>query len=176
MKKIIYVLVISFVALTACTEPATKKYTKAQKAEIITKIDTLLNQWHRSAADALHQDYIQAMSKDGVYIGTDASENWTRDEFEVFSKPYFDKNKTWDFKTLTRNIYVGDDGKYAWFDELLDTKLGVCRGSGVVYDENGKWEIKHYVLSIAVPNENLDKIIPINKGKDSLIIQQYRNE
>ncbi|WP_196894224.1 nuclear transport factor 2 family protein [Aureivirga marina] len=176
MKKIIYLFIIPFVTLVACTEPATKKLTTEQKDAIIVKLDTLLNKWHRSAANALHQDYIQAMSKDGVYIGTDASENWTRDEFEEFSKPYFDKKKTWNFKTLQRNIYVGETGKYAWFDELLDTRLGVCRGSGVIYDENGKWEIKHYVLSIAVPNENLDTIIQINKEKDSLIIQQYRNE
>ena len=48
----------------------------------------------------------------------------------------------------------------AWFDELLDTHMKICRGSGVLVDQgNGQWKIKHYVLSMTVPNENVDEIV-----------------
>ena len=36
-------------------------------------------------------------------------------------------------KTLERHIYTSKSGDFIWFDELLDTWMGACRGSGVYY-------------------------------------------
>lgn len=138
-------------------------------------IDQLLDDWHTAAATAQYQAYFDAMTADAVFIGTDATENWTRNEFEVFSKPYFDRGKAWSFTAIERNIYVDNSGKVAWFDELLDTRMKLCRGSGVVLKKDGKWKIAHYVLSIAVPNENVDALILLKQEKDSLLVHQLKN-
>jgi hypothetical protein len=29
----------------------------------------------------------------------------------------------------------------AWFDELLDTQMKICRGSGILVKENKQWKI-----------------------------------
>lgn len=39
--------------------------------------------------------------------------------------------------------------------------MKICRGSGVLVKENGKWKIKHYVLSMTIPNDNAEEIIKI---------------
>ncbi|WP_373057677.1 nuclear transport factor 2 family protein [Zunongwangia sp. H14] len=131
------------------------------------EINHTLNQWHKAAATANFDAYFNLMTKDAVFIGTDASENWQNEEFRKFSKPYFDKGKAWDFKVLERNIYLGENGKYSWFDELLDTQMGICRGSGVLENNNGEWKIKHYVLSISIPNENVEEVTRLKKSFDT---------
>ncbi|MEM9362463.1 MAG: nuclear transport factor 2 family protein [Bacteroidota bacterium] len=138
-------------------------------------INVLLDAWHKAAADADFDAYFSKMTDQGVFIGTDATENWQNEEFRLFSKPYFDKGKAWNFTAVERNIYIGDSGEVAWFDELLDTQMKLCRGSGVVKKENGQWKIAHYVLSIAVPNENVAELIRLKEKKDSLLLIELRN-
>ncbi len=134
------------------------------------KINTLLDAWHQAAANADFDAYFGKMTRDGVFLGTDATENWQNEAFREFSKPYFDKGKAWSFTAVERNIYINSDNDFAWFDELLDTQMKICRGSGVLRKESGQWRIAHYVLSIAVPNENVAELIKIKKGKDSLLL------
>ncbi|WP_298995362.1 nuclear transport factor 2 family protein [Flagellimonas sp. S174] len=141
-----------------------------------TAISTLLDAWHKAAADADFEGYFSKMTEEGVFIGTDATENWQNKDFRAFSKPYFDRGKAWSFTAVERNIYVGDSGKIAWFDELLDTQMKLCRGSGVVKKENGQWKIAHYVLSIAVPNENVTELIRLKEKKDNILLQQFREQ
>ena len=134
------------------------------------KIDLVMESWHKAAADAQFEPYFELMAQDGIFIGTDATENWQNQEFRNFSKPYFDKGKAWSFTTLERNIYLSGSNQTAWFDELLNTQMGICRGSGVLELEQGNWKIKHYVLSIAIPNEHVTEIVKIKKDIDSTLI------
>lgn len=131
-------------------------------------IDQVLDSWHRAAADADFEAYFSNMTSDAVFIGTDATENWQLIAFKEFSKPYFEQGKAWSFKAVQRNIYIDERGQLAWFDELLDTWMGICRGSGVVKLEDGTWKIAHYVLSAAIPNDDMQQVINIKKEKDSL--------
>ena len=133
-------------------------------------VDELINKWHKAASEADFETYFKILADDGVFIGTDASENWQNDDFRAFSKPYFDRGKAWSFTTIERNIYIGESGNFAWFDELLDTRMEICRGSGVLQKEDGKWRIKHYVLSITIPNEDVDHVSELKKEKDSLFM------
>ena len=143
------------------------RYLSAQSAESL--IDTLLNQWHKAAANAQLESFFAPMHADFVYIGTDATERWTKDEFYRFSKPYFDQGKAWDFKPIERKIYFSADGKMAWFNETLDTWMGVCRSSGVLeLDAEKNWKIKHYHLSCTVPNEKIRDFIDLMNRKGSL--------
>ncbi len=134
------------------------------------ELNELINEWHKAASEADYGTYFGILADDGVFIGTDASENWQNEDFRAFSKPYFDRGKAWSFTTIERNIYVDKSGNFAWFDELLDTRMEICRGSGVLSKENGKWRIKHYVLSITIPNEDVDQVSTLKKEKDSLFM------
>lgn len=135
------------------------------------EIGNILDSWHRAAGSADFDAYFNLMTSDAVFIGTDASENWQIEEFKAYAKPHFDKGKAWNFKAVERQIYVNDEGDYAWFDELLDTQMKLCRGSGVLRKESGDWKIAHYVLSIVIPNENVSEVILIKQEKDDRIIE-----
>jgi hypothetical protein len=142
--------------------------------ELKQQINTILDTWHKDVSNVDYNKYFSTLSNDAIFIGTDASENWTKLEFQKFAKPHFDKKKTWDFKPLERNIYFSKDNNTAWFDELLDTWMGVSRGSGVLEKENNTWKIKHYVLSTTIPNDEMKKIAKIKKEKDSLVIGSFK--
>jgi len=119
-------------------------------------IESLLNGWHKAAAEADEAVFFGSMLEGGIYIGTDASERWTREEMLALLGKYFERDSAWNFKTIERNITMAADNRLAWFDELLDTWMGTCRASGVVQLIDGDWRISHYHLSIAVPNDVVD--------------------
>lgn len=132
-------------------------------------VENLLDTWHKAAATADFDAYFDRMAEQSVFVGTDATEHWNKTEFMAFSKPYFDKGKAWDFKAVERHVFFDTTGEIAWFDELLDTWMQLCRGSGVVVKEGGAWKIAHYVLSMTVPNENVEGAIALKKEKDSVL-------
>jgi len=154
---------ISILCLLLCSV-----YTIAQQSTEVKEINQLVDAWHKAAADADFDAYFSKMTEDGVFIGTDAEENWSTEEFKVFCKPYFDAGKAWDFKALERHVFLSENGDYAWFDEVLDTWMKLCRGSGVLKKVNGEWKIAHYVLSFTIPNDNADAVIELKKEKDSI--------
>ena len=57
----------------------------------------------------------------------------------------------------------------SWFDELLDTQMEICRGSGVLQKVGNQWKVKHYVLSIAIPNNDVDAVTNLKKESDSIL-------
>ena len=140
------------------------------------KINTTLDSWHKAAANAEFDNYFSFMTSSGVFIGTDATENWQIDAFKAFSKPYFDKGKAWNFTSLQRNIYFDKSQNTAWFDELLDTQMKICRGSGVLIKEGNTWKIAHYVLSMTIPNDNLDEVVKIKEKIENGIIEKLKSE
>lgn len=136
-------------------------------------IQKTLDQWHLAAANADFVEYFEAMHSNSIFIGTDATENWDKKEFMAFAKPYFDKGKAWNFTALERNIYLSTDNKMAWFDELLNTQMKICRGSGVLEKTNGEWKIKHYVLSMTVPNDNTSEVVKIKAPIEDALITTF---
>ena len=138
--------------------------------EEIKKINATLDSWHEAAADADFNTYFEMFSKDAIFIGTDATENWTYQDFKAYAKPHFDKGKAWHFTPLERHVFIDEGEQIAWFDELLSTQMKICRGSGVLKKINGQWKITHYVLSMTVPNENANAVIAIKKSREESII------
>jgi len=128
-----------------------------------TDINFFLDEWHAAAARADIAAYFEAIDDEGIYIGTDATENWTKQAFYEWSKPYFDKGKAWSFKAIERNIYFSPDTNLAWFDEKLEASYGMLRGSGVLRFKEGNWKIMHYVLSFPVPNDKFQEFLEILK-------------
>lgn len=133
------------------------------KADPTYEIDKMMNAWHNAAATADEDVFFGSMTEDCIYIGTDKSERWLRDELKAWSAEYFERDKAWDFKTIERQIHLSDDGNIAWFNETLDTWMGVCRSSGVVALVDGEWKLKHYHLSMTVPNDVTKDFIELVK-------------
>lgn len=163
-------LVILFLLFTSAFQQS------SSETEIKKLINTRLDNWHKAAASADFDAYFDLMTEDAVFIGTDATENWQLDEFKSFSKPYFDKGKAWNFTALERNIYLNEEENLAWFDELLDTQMEICRGSGVMKLTEQGWKVQHYVLSITIPNPKVEKVVNIKKEIDSLLKQKLKIE
>ncbi|NNF21746.1 MAG: nuclear transport factor 2 family protein [Saprospiraceae bacterium] len=126
-------------------------------------IDQKLNYWHKAAATADEDVFFGAMTEEGIYIGTDASERWMRDELKEWSKKYFERESAWAFTPTSRNIKILPSGNAAYFDELLDTWMGPCRGSGVLEKIDHQWKIVHYHLAMAVPNDVIDAYLKLIK-------------
>lgn len=162
-----------FLLLTTLTlvsgEIAAQKHQSDKQA-----ITVVLDNWHKAAAEGNFNNYFGAMSDESIFIGTDATENWNKKQFQDFAKPYFDKGAAWNFKPLNRNIYFDASGKVAWFNELLDTWMKICQGSGVMVKEKGVWKIKHYVLSATVPNDNIDEVVKIKTPIEDALIQKLK--
>lgn len=132
-------------------------------------IHHFIDQWHQAATDANAEAFFSSMAEQSIYIGTDAKERWTKSEFIIFAKPYFDKGKAWDFHPYDRQLHVTSDGNFAWFSELLTTPMGTCRGSGVIQKTtNEGWKVKQYHLSVTLPNELLSDFIDLVKNSPAV--------
>ena len=172
MKKQIIAFTLCLLGFTGFSQ--TMPYqSNSQQAK--TEISEVIDEWHQAAGEADFEKYFDLMTKDAVFIGTDATENWQLEEFKAYAKPHFDKGKAWDFTSVERNIYLADKKGIAWFDELLDTHMGICRGSGVMQYIDGDWKIAHYVLSIEIPNEDIAEIVSIKKDFDIKILKSLKS-
>lgn len=118
-------------------------------------VDRALSAFHTAAADADGELYFSLLADGAVYIGTDASERWTADEFKAFAEPYFSQGRGWTYTATERHIAIAPGGSVAWFDEMLwNETYGVCRGTGVLVEgEDGVWRIAQYHLTFPIPNE-----------------------
>src|SRR5687768_17089087 len=83
----------------------------------MVEISAMIDDWHAAAAAADEKRYFGHISEDGVFLGTDATERWTKAEFLAYAHPHFAKGKAWSFTSTRRHITVAKSGTVAWFDE-----------------------------------------------------------
>jgi len=169
MKKLFLVATVALL-LSSFGLPSSNEGLEKQQ------INAVLDNWHKAAADAQFDAYLDLMTSDAIFIGTDATENWKKLEFEVWAKPFFDRGKAWNFIALERHIYLDKTGKMAWFDELLDTQMKICRGSGVLIKVGNKWRIQHYVLSMTIPNDNVDAVVKIKAPIEEALMKTLKSK
>lgn len=124
-------------------------------------VNAVLESYHKAAADSDFNAYFDLFTSDAIFIGTDATENWNMTQFKAYAQPVFQKKRGWKMSAFERHIFFTKDGKTAWFDELLDTSMSVCRGSGVLVKVGKEWKIKHYVLSMTIPNDEVKQVLPL---------------
>ncbi len=127
---------------------------------VIREINYMLDEWHGLAAvgDTTYFDYFDTES---LYLGTDAKEVWSKQQFIDFALPHFRNGSAWNFKKKSRNVYLGKYGHYAWVDEILDTWMGLCRGTAVLEKQDQGWVIKHYSLTVLIPNKIIKDYIKL---------------
>lgn len=137
---------------------------KENQAQAITQstaaIHHVLDQYHLAAAQADGEKYFNLMTDEAVFLGTDKTERWTKEQFLQFAMPYFNQGKGWTYVPQKRHVTVMSSGTVAFFDEVLENKkYGICRGSGVLVNTDSGWRISQYNLTILVPNGVADKVI-----------------
>ncbi|MBC3862913.1 nuclear transport factor 2 family protein [Undibacterium jejuense] len=149
MKKLLgFISLLSFlVCLPVVAEES--------QVQTIQKLNQFIDEWHDDAAHS-RMAYFDKIAKDGVYIGTDKTERWTREDFKVWAKPAFARPSAWAFKVLDRHVAMTIDQSVIWFDEQLQTQMGICQASGVVRNTSEGFQIEHYQLSLTVPNDLID--------------------
>lgn len=129
-----------------------------------TSIGELLDAFHLAAENHNLKDYFGCFHSHGTFLGSDAKEHWTVDEFLEFSKPHFMSGSAWTYRPIVGSRKFNfvtrwneNTATICTFDELVKSKgLGITlRGSGTLVKEPEKnfWFILSYHLSIPIPND-----------------------
>lgn len=162
--------IASLLCLSSCTSNGKTETATTDTAAARKQINALLDSFNVAAARADYTTYFNFYTDDAIFTGTDATERWDKNEFMQWAKPIFDKGRTWDFTALERHIYFDKTGTLAWFDELLNTQMKICRGSGVVVLQNGTWKVQEYVLSVTIPNALVDSVVNLKSAIDDSLM------
>lgn len=162
-------LIILFCTLT---QPSFAQTSGSRSQDM--EIGLVLDSFHKAAAEADFEKYFAFFADSAIFIGTDATERWQKKDFMVWAKPFFDRGKAWRFTALSRHISLDETSRVAWFDELLDTQMKICRGSGVLVKQGNDWKIKQYVLSMTVPNNVADSVIKIKSAAENILLDSLR--
>jgi len=127
-----------FVSLLSA-DPASARQSQAAARQAVS--DTL-DALHMAASEANFDRYFGLYADDAVFYGTDATERWTKPAFEAYAAPHFEAGRGWTYHVTERNVFVSEDGRFAWFDERLDNaSLGETRGSGVLRRSERGWQV-----------------------------------
>ena len=122
---------------------------QAQAQDAVTAIHQVLDDYHAAAAEGDWTRYFALMSEDGVFIGTDVSERWSKAEFQSYAS----RSSGWKYTPQTRHVNLTPDANSAWFDEVLESaSFGIARGTGVLIRTEGGWKISQYHLTLPIPN------------------------
>ncbi len=126
----------------------------------LAAIDLTLDAMHEFAAKADEDRYFDLYTPDAIFLGTDATERWTIEQFKEYAMPIFTQREVgWVYTPTSRHIILGAGGDTAWFDEtLVNAKYGACRGSGVLVKTAGGWKIAQYNLTVPIPNDLLEQV------------------
>lgn len=133
------------------------------EAEVAAVLDRL-----NAASSAADGDAYFALFAPGArFVGTDAAEHWTLEEFRAYAEPVFAGGRGWSYPATERTITIApiDCRCVAWFEEkLLNAGYGETRGSGVLRRTDEGWKIEQYVLSFAVPNDKARAVVDLIRG------------
>lgn len=160
----------------SATAPAPVPMDAATLAQNQQAIGMMLDSFNVAAAQADADRYFGYFTEDATYLGTDATEHWDKKAFREWSKPYFERKKTWNFKAIERHVFFGAHADIAWFDELLATQMKICRGSGVVVKQGNAWKVQQYVLSMTIPNPVSDSVTAIKASIEDSLIQMLEHK
>ena len=115
-------------------------------------VEQALDAWHAAAARSDLEGYFGRMAPGAIFLGTDASERWTKDELEAYAAPHFAAGRGWRYVPRERHVFVAGD--VAWVDERLwNETYGETRGTSVLVRQGERWLLAHHTLSFPVPNE-----------------------
>ncbi|MEJ2541999.1 MAG: nuclear transport factor 2 family protein [Gemmatimonadota bacterium] len=118
-------------------------------------VSAVLDDLHRLAHEGDFDAYFDLYTPDAIFMGTDATERWTVEDFKGYARPAFQDGHGWSYEPTERHVYLAPDGRTAWFDERLQNEsYGETRGTGVLLlGADDRWRIAQYNLTIPIPND-----------------------
>jgi ketosteroid isomerase-like protein len=150
--RLVTLLTLSSSVVVACTSPQAGGDPAGPAVDIEREraaVDRVLSDLHRLASEGDFDAYFELLTDDAVFLGTDATERWSVEEFRSYAAP----TTGWTYHTTERHVFVAADGQTAWFDERLDNeRYGDTRGTGVLVKADAGWKIAQYHLTIPMPN------------------------
>ncbi len=138
----------------------------------VDDIGAVLDDFHDAAASADADRYLEHLTEDAVFMGTDEWERWPKHpDFSVYVAQRF-ADGGWSYRSVERNVRIAESGDVAWFDEVVfSERNGRFRGTGVLTRIDGEWKIAHYAMSFLIFNENWTEVIELTRrtrdAKDS---------
>jgi hypothetical protein len=84
-----------------------------------------------------------------------------------WAKPAFARPVAWAFTPLHRNVRFSADRRFIWFDEQVRSSMGILQATGIMRPVGERFEIVHYQLSIAVPNDVVAQVTGTIKAFES---------
>ena len=160
-RRILAALALALAATSACrsVDLPTGAEASADDTRRIA-IEAVLDDFHLAASQADGARYFAHMTGDAVFLGTDATERWSRAAFHAYATPYFSKGTGWTYTSTERHVSLSPSGDAAWFDERLwNDKYGETRGSGALVFDGLAWRIAQYNLTIPVPNDLAGELV-----------------
>ncbi|MCP3915121.1 MAG: nuclear transport factor 2 family protein [bacterium] len=159
------------VSVIACTSPPSAEHASSGAAPSVANekqaVGAVLDDWHDAAKRADEARYMGHFAGDAVFLGTDATERWSREAFGTYVHSYFSRGTGWEYVPGERHVELSRDGSIAWFDEALtNAGYGGLRGSGVLRREGGAWKILQYNLTFTVPNDVARDVVALIRGQD----------
>lgn len=149
--------------LGACSNQQSRQDAQAasrMESQHIAFVDHVLNTWHHDASSGRFDAYFDAMTNQAVFLGTDATERWTKEEFMNYAREPFSDGEGWTYHPVQRFVAVDETGDTAWVDEVLShDRYGTLRGTAVMQHVDGEWKIAHYSLTFLVPNEKAGDVV-----------------
>ena len=164
-----FMLALAVFAGAACTAAPDSRIAPPQAlsdTDFTTRVNAFVNEWHDDAAHA-RPAFFDKIASDGIYIGTDKTERWAREVFREWAKPAFARPVAWAFTPLHRHVQFSPDRRFIWFDEQVRSSMGILQASGVIRPTASSFEIVHYQLSIAVPNDVIPQVTGAIKAYES---------
>ena len=153
-------MTISTLALANSTPVSSAITPKVNDNQVSLEAAQVLDRLHQAASDADWDNYFSLYLADALFIGTDANEHWTMDEFQQYARP----TQGWTYTLKSRKLLKRD--KVIVFDELLDSQsYGLSRGTGTLILTDTGWKIMQYHLSFPIPNEIAKEITATIKSK-----------
>ncbi|WP_321394787.1 nuclear transport factor 2 family protein [Emcibacter sp.] len=155
-----YLLVLTGLLALLCT-PAQAFDRVAEERAVAALIDG----FHNAADKGAKERYLDYLTGEAVFMGTDSRERWPYPEFEKYVGDRFRDGKGWSYRSIEKHISFAPDGRTGWFDEITRSeKWGDFRGTGVVLKLGDDWKIAHYSLTFLVPNEVWEKVSEVVKS------------
>ena len=152
-----------FLLMAACPFFAFAQSPSEDEKAVSATLDAL----HENASKADGEKYFTLFAPDAVFLGTDASERWPIAEFKEYAMARFEKGTGWTYHKTSRYIYLSENEKTAWFDEMLHNEnYGECRGSGALVKIGGDWKIAQYNLTIPIPNALARKVVAMIREQE----------
>jgi len=128
-------------------------------------IGETIDNFHDAAAHGDKARYLDLLTEDAVFMGTDEWERWPRfPDFDNYVGSRFKDGKGWEYRSVERTIRLSKSGDTAWFDEVIYSETnGRFRGTGVLVLQHGNWKIAHYAMSFLIFNEDWEAVIELTR-------------